>query len=225
MPIMDGIAATRAIRRAEAATGREHPAAILAMTANAFSEDRQRCLDAGMNAHIGKPVEPQQLYAALIEWLPAGTAAKAPPPAVPSAEKPRETAGDDLIAALGRIDGMHPERGLGSVRGRLKSYAHLLDTFVRTHAEDAARIGACIANGQLDDALRATHTLKGAAGTLGIGATQNAAATLEAALRARAPREEIDTLLGALDDSQRRLIPAIAATLTKARPSQRADIR
>ena len=65
MPVMDGLDATRAIRAS--ARGRLLP--ILAMTANAFAEERQRCLDAGMNDHVAKPVNPDRLYATLLHWL------------------------------------------------------------------------------------------------------------------------------------------------------------
>ena len=65
MPVMDGLDATRAIRRSP--RGRDIP--ILAMTANAFAEERQRCLDAGMNDHVAKPVVAEQLFTTLRLWL------------------------------------------------------------------------------------------------------------------------------------------------------------
>jgi two-component system sensor histidine kinase/response regulator len=72
MPVMDGIAATVVLRSVEA--HRSLP--VVAMTANVLAPDRQRCLDAGMNDFLAKPIEPHELWRVLLKWIPAGRAAR-----------------------------------------------------------------------------------------------------------------------------------------------------
>jgi CheY-like chemotaxis protein len=70
MPVMDGIEATRAIRL----DPRFGDLPIIAMTANAMAADRDRCLEAGMNDHIAKPIEPEELFRVLAQWIRSGSA-------------------------------------------------------------------------------------------------------------------------------------------------------
>ncbi|HEX6736058.1 MAG TPA: PAS domain S-box protein [Azonexus sp.] len=177
MPVMDGLAATRLIRSSE--TGSRVP--ILAMTANAFSEDRQRCLDAGMNDHIAKPVDPGKLFACLIKWLPLGgsgqPAATAPP------RPPADNGGQGLPGQLAAVPGLDIDAGLRAVRGRVASYRRLLNSFIAQHGEDDRQIGIALAGNRPGDASHLAHALKGAAGTLGLTDIHRAATRLNEELR------------------------------------------
>jgi hypothetical protein len=93
MPVLDGLQATRAVRQLP---GRAH-LPIVAMTANAFEEDRRECLAAGMNAYIGKPVVPETLYRTLLEWMPA------PPATKQASPEPDRRASDPTAVATRQV--------------------------------------------------------------------------------------------------------------------------
>ncbi|NJD89098.1 MAG: PAS domain S-box protein, partial [Betaproteobacteria bacterium] len=178
MPILDGLEATRAIR---ALPGRES-VPILAMTANAFDEDRRACEAAGMSDFVAKPVDPPALFATLAHWLAVvsarGRLAAAPPQAPESAP-----ADSGAIERLLAIPGLDVARGLAVVRGNAPRYLALLRQVVASRAQDGPQLRACLARGDIETARRTAHNLKGVAGTAGAGRLAQAAARLDAILR------------------------------------------
>ncbi|UCV12608.1 PAS domain S-box protein [Dechloromonas denitrificans] len=183
MPVMDGITATRHIRQLPVG----HRIPILAMTANAFDDDRNTCLAAGMNDHIPKPVNPDVLFAALAHWL--STDLTSPPPEASSA------AVVFAPATLAEIPGLDYAFGLNAVRGRVASYERLLGKFARNHTGDFDLIRQHLRDGNIDEARRLAHSLKGAAGALGAAEIQKIAAQLEMAIRDKIEMSATEVLL------------------------------
>ncbi len=186
MPLLDGLEATRRIRALPAAAN----IPILAMTANAFDDDRKRCLAAGMNDHIPKPVDPEVLFAALLRWLPHPESVMPSGSPLPAAPEINGDSDEALHKLLRNIPGLDPAFGLKAVRGRMSSYKRLLGKFAESHSNDFPLIDKQLAAGEREEARRLAHSLKGAAASLGAVAVQQAAAALEIAIRdAHAPED------------------------------------
>ena len=171
MPILDGLKASLAIRALPGWTSTP----IIAMTANVFEDDREACLAAGMNDFVGKPVDPDRLFATLLKWLP---------PPQDEAAQPAVT-----LAATAKAPGpagLDTADGCRRVGGNAVFYLKLLTMFRdNTAMSFTADFELACKAGDWTTALRLAHTLHGTAGTLGAAALSSAAAKLELALRHR----------------------------------------
>jgi signal transduction histidine kinase/CheY-like chemotaxis protein/HPt (histidine-containing phosphotransfer) domain-containing protein/CHASE3 domain sensor protein len=174
MPEMDGYQATAKIR----ADGRFTALPVIAMTAHATMEERERCLAAGMVDHVSKPVDPEALFATLERWVKTRRESEATPPPAAAAPVPSAPA-----PGLPPIEGIDVADGLARVAGNARLYRKLLEQFAAEQADAGAQIRAALAAGDRKQAERLAHTVKGVAGNLGMKGLRGSAEALERALR------------------------------------------
>jgi len=176
MPVMDGFAATRAVRERPAL--RDLP--VIAMTANAMVGDRERALAAGMNDHIAKPIDIDEMFATLARWIKAGSASS--PAASSGGGAGPALAGTQTLPSL---PGLDVRVALARMRSNEALLARTLQLFLDGHHDFVARFGSAWAQGADAVAREMAHDLHSVAGTLGMQALQQAASALTQACNAR----------------------------------------
>ncbi|MFN0126973.1 MAG: response regulator [Verrucomicrobiales bacterium] len=207
MPEMDGYQATAKLR----ADPRFATLPIVAMTAHATMEERQRCLAAGMNDHISKPIDPEVLFDTVGRYYKPATR---PPDS--SGGEDRPAAPEPLRDELPSIAGLDTRDGLARVAGNRKLYLKLLRQFAEQQDTSPAQIEAALAVNDAALAERVAHTVKGVAGNLGARAVQQAAAKLEQAIASKAQATNLSPALQAFSRALQDLIPSLRAALPPA---------
>jgi two-component system sensor histidine kinase/response regulator len=155
LPVMDGYQATAEIRRRE---GTAHHTPIIAMTAAALQGDRERCLAAGMDDYIAKPVLVADVEAVLLRWLGGEVTTVKVAGSADPAESAREVLDPDRLAELGQLD----SSGNGSM-----VVGWLVDGFLARVPADLADLRAAVQRGDATAVGRVAHRLRGTTGTLG----------------------------------------------------------
>jgi CheY-like chemotaxis protein len=219
MPVMDGYTATRKIREweggmrpAEGRRGNEgnDPIPIIAMTAHAMAGDEDKSLQAGMNGHVTKPIDPNQLFAALQKWIkPSEKRVKAQQPEVAAEqiELDKAVQAEDELPEF--LPGFDLADGLKRLQGNKKLYRKLLLNFGADYDTVANDIHKALDAEDFDHAHSLVHNLKGLAGNLAASDLQAAAVNLEKLVKGadkKAPAsEQLDLrfaeLVAALDQA------------------------
>jgi two-component system sensor histidine kinase/response regulator len=216
MPEMDGYQATTQIR----SDNRFDGLPIVAMTAHATIEERQRCLGAGMNDHVSKPIDPALLFATLQRFYTPKPTAPSRPASDSEPISGRSRVPDD---GLPSVEGLDTKDGLSRVAGNRKLYLKLLRQFVEQQSAAPAQIKEALANDDTSTAERLAHTVKGVSGSLGAPVVQRAAAKLEKSIVAKTEPAGLTVALqefsSALDDFVGRLRAALPKTESTSEPS------
>jgi PAS domain S-box-containing protein len=204
MPVMDGYTAARAIR----SNPKWQSLPIVAMTANAMSDDRNKVLDAGMNDHIAKPINVQQMFVTMAQWITPANPVSAPgmAPAIALAEGQANIAVAEFAALLD----VDARAGLASVGDSVPLYRKMLRKFRQEQGDFAQRFSALRAAGDKEAATRMAHTLRGTGGTIGARQVQAAATALEQACRNDTDAAQIEELLKLVTDKLASVLTGLA---------------
>jgi CheY-like chemotaxis protein len=219
MPVLDGYETTKRLR----ARPRYATLPIVAMTAHVMMEEQERCLALGMRGHIGKPLDPDELYRVVSSFC-RRPASEKPHPAEKKAKEPilktvpltpkdaaasplpsRGKVGAGALSGMPHVEGLDMAQGLKRTRGNQDLYASLLKQYVIGFSAFGEELTLMLREGRHEEATRLAHSLKGVAANVGSTKVAQAAGELEHVLR----RGEAPNV--AVSDTERELRPVMAA--------------
>ncbi len=200
MPVMDGVTATIQLRT----MSRYANLPVIAMTANALLADRQRCMSAGMNDFIPKPIEPDLLWQTLVKWIPER---QAPEKQVINST---DVKSPEMVFSISGIDSAP---ALRRMMGNTDLYISSLRKFSKLQENMAEMTRLALNTDDWAAAQRYAHTLKGVAGSIGATDLAAEAATLEHALAERQPKTDLTLLINAIEENLKTLVAEIRFNL------------
>lgn len=175
MPIMDGLEAAKQIRLLG---GKFNSLPIIAMTAHALTGDSDKSIDAGMNAHITKPIDPDHVLETISDWITPDNTDLAN-----TVTKPKIV--DQSIDVFPDLPGINVADGLKRLRGNSAAYKRILLNFLNKQSDSDEVIRIHIQDTDWDEATNIAHSLKGSGGNIGAEQLHKDAAALEQACRAK----------------------------------------
>ncbi len=184
MPVMDGYQATSNIRASGNSLRVPPDVPIIAMTAHALESDRKRCLDAGMDEHVSKPVDSRVLFATMARLLPEEVKARQRAPVYPTA------GGEAEVTLPERIPGLDLDAALHRIQGNRSLFLKLLRNFKRDFTASGQELQELIKQRRFKDCSSSAHALKGVAGAIAADELFNRAKDLELALKHDPPDQD-----------------------------------
>lgn len=220
MPCMDGFMVTRLIRNLAIDLGntrqeRFATVPIIAMTAHAMSSDREKSLAAGMNDHVSKPINPQELFRVLVKWIAPETSWGDRVPTDEGLILEKEI--EDWHLSL---PGVNLAQGLERVAGNRQSYERLLKGFYRSHHSAAEAVQGALEASDREQLFYLLHTLKGSTGNLGAEALFQQISALETSVRSdQVPLSSLAPEIRDMTLNLQTLLTAIEALTLEPEPS------
>ncbi|WP_232312665.1 response regulator [Enterovibrio coralii] len=156
MPVMDGVTATKKIREIESLSGMP----IVAMTANAMERDVKQCKEAGMNDHVSKPIDVDELISAISRWTNASKES-VKSSVVLNGQKAAESKANNVIDIDPLV--LDANEGIGRIGGNSEAYWKVITAFTETKLAVIDKMKKALANDERDDVELFAHSLKGAA--------------------------------------------------------------
>ncbi|MBT7951174.1 MAG: transporter substrate-binding domain-containing protein [Gammaproteobacteria bacterium] len=196
MPIMDGYTATSIIRNDK----RFADLPVIAMTANVMAGDREKALESGMNDHVAKPIDVNDLFSVLGRWVKVST------PTVSDIEDSSTIKNNTDEVHIPNMSSLDVEDGVQRLAGNKQLYRTILIKFRDSQNSIPLQVREALKNEEHDVAVRLAHTLKGVSGNIGAREIYEVANSLEKAIKEKADEDEIESQLVKLENGLNKLM-------------------